>query len=315
MNTLNLHRRRLVAGLIASVGLSAGVHILSSTPARSASRRNAPSGRIIVESTQGLKVFDVTARTQRTFAVLPSDIQTGVTASVAGLIADQNNYRGVNARWRVSLRSAADGQVVRDYEVPHASSLPIGVAAISADGARLAIALSEPARPDGGGFLDRVLVVELASGKTTMIDAAAEAVWLGNGELLVRNKNRIRVLSASLESLGELPFTANSRDASMSGSPDGRLIVYESNGQIRGYDRDEHKGWVAARSTRTLYAPVISPDGAWLAVLRGARSSGLFVHVVPFAAGSTAPVSDADSLFSRDGKALPGDERFAWIPE
>ena len=314
MNTLNLHRRRLVAGLLAGVGLSAGVHTLNSRPARSAPRRDAANGRIIVESTQGLKVFDVRARTQRTFAVLPSDIQTGVTASAAGLIADQNNYRGVNARWRVSLRSASDGRTVSEYEVLRESSMPIGVAAISADGARLAIALSEPARPDGGGFVDRVLIVELASAKTAMIDAAAEAVWLGSGELLVRNKDRIRVLSASLANVGELPFAVNSRDAAMSGSPDGRFIVYESNGQIRGHDREQRNGWVAATSTRTLYAPVISPDGAWLAVLRGARSSGLFVHVVPFAAGSTAPVSDADSLFSRDGKALPGDERFAWIP-
>ncbi len=302
--------------LLASVVLAVCVHTVSGVPAVAApgTHRNAPGGRIVVESTQGLRVFDVTTRRQRVFAVLPSDIQTGVTASAAGLIADQNSYRGVNSRWRVSLRSASDGNTVSEYQVPRASSLPIGVAAISADGARLAIALSEPARPDGGGFVDRVMVVDLASGNTTMIDSAAEAVWLGSGELLVRNKDRVRVLSASLANLGELPFVVNSRDAAMSGSPDGRFIVYESNGQIRGYDRQERRSWVAATSTRTLYAPVISPDGAWLAVLRGARSSGLFVHVVPFAAGSTAQVNDADSLFSSDGKALPGDERFAWIP-
>lgn len=309
MSAPDLSRRRLLVGM--GVGLAAtacGGGTSGGPPSA-----GGPTGRLITSWSNGYVVYRFASRTATQYALKTDDAGYGLSASSQGLIAVTWDFVSGPDPWRISLMSAADGSTAAGYQISRPFSQPISAAAISPGGQGLAIGLADPRT--GGGYLDRVWLLDRSSSREWFVDPGEEAAWAGNDALIVRAGTRLRLVNAQAASLGNLPMTSQDRTGTFSASLDGRYVVFEDGlGDIRAYDRTSGQSWLAATtSATTLNSPVLSPDSRWLAVLRGGLGLPA-VHVVAFAAGLTSTVTVDDHVETGAGSTIPGDQRLAWIP-
>lgn len=272
------------------------------------------SGRIVAKDSR-LWVVDGATGSNANFAATSSNTQNGVGVSRNGSIADVWGYDGGNNDpWQLTIRSLA-GAVTGDYTLQNALlSFPNSAAVLNADATRLAYSVNEMTSASNSTRIDRTYVNALPGGALlAVLDNRAEPAFADTGELLVRDGSSLHVYNATLVDQGALAISVEQRAGAYSVSPDGRYIAFEDSSRIRVLDRSTGNAWYATdASPRGHYAPVFSPDGAWIAFLRAGSLALRYLHAIPFTAGATTTVTDSHAVKSSAGEIYDGTGRIGW---
>lgn len=272
------------------------------------------SGRIVAKDSR-LWVVDGATGSNTNFAATSSSTQNGVGVSRNGSIADVWGYDGGNSDpWQLTIRSLA-GTVTADYTLQNTLlSFPNSAAVLNADATRVAYSVNEMTSGTNSTRIDRTYVNNLANGNLlAVLDNRAEPAFADTGELLVRNGGSLHVYNTALVDQGALSITVEQRAGAYSVSPDGRYIAFEDSSRIRVLDRNTGSTWYATdASPRGHYAPVFSPDGAYIAFLRAGSLALRYLHAIPFSAGTTTTVTDSHAVKSSAGEIYDGTGRIGW---
>jgi dipeptidyl aminopeptidase/acylaminoacyl peptidase len=231
-----------------------------------------------------------------------------------GVIGDVWDYFGGDT-WSIAIRTL-NNETLANYTVDSASllSFPTSAAALNSSASLLAYSVNEMNSTTDSTRLERTYINNLQTGALVAhLENRAEPVFVDNGELLLRNDDRLHVYNASLQDQGALPITVNKRFGAFTASPDGRYIVYESGSRLRVYDRTTGNHWQATDDFgRSHYAPVFSPDGQWLAFLRAGAVANAYLAIIPFVPNATRTISDTDEVKSPNGNVFAGSGRIGW---
>lgn len=272
------------------------------------------SGRIVAKDSR-LWVVDGATGSNANFTATSSNTQNGVGVSRNGSIADVWGYDGGNNDpWQLTIRSLA-GAVINDYSVDNQLlSFPNSAAVLNADATRLAYSVNEMTSGSNSTRIDRTYVYALPSVTSlAVLDNRAEPAFADTGELLARDGAALHVYNASLVDQGALAISVEQRAGAYSVSPNGRYIAFEDSSRIRVLDRNTGNTWYATdASARGHYAPVFSPDGAYIAFLRAGSLALRYLHAIPFAAGVTTTVTDSHAVKSSTGELYDGTGRIGW---
>lgn len=274
-----------------------------------------PTGRLVYRSSTGVGVFDFARAQEASFE--PSSrpfLDPGVGLSPDGLVSVALEGGG-EVDFRLGFH-ALGGAVQRVLEVRRPLSFQTGAVVWNARDDRFALSVDEPVSAQDGTRLARTLVVRWpAAVVEAVFDHRDAPAWAGD-DLLLREagSERVRRHDAALQDLGRLEAPRVATPAgSFGASRDARMLVWTDAAdprQVMALDLTSGRQWVAARDAlSTLGAPVLSPDGRFLAVQ--ARGS-VFVqpHVLPFGPGVSVSLDSAVHRLA-GSMASPGG-RMAW---
>jgi WD40-like Beta Propeller Repeat len=270
-----------------------------------------PAGLIVAKSSAELSVYNAGSRSLTAYPASSTNIRVGVGASRAGVVGDVANYNGGDT-WEVVLLNAKTGADIRRIAINRASAFPSSAVTVNPDATRIAFSVNEPNSATDTTRVERTLVVDLASLNAARLNGATDPVYAGN-ELIVRVGTQLRVFNTNLDDQGELGVAVADRIGSASASSDGRYVAYERDEQIWVVDRTTRQTWAATSAVLRKFAPAFSPDGRHLAMLGGGNTAGVYVHVIAYAPGATAAVSDAQVVESAAGVRVAGTGRIVWI--
>jgi hypothetical protein len=249
------------------------------------------------------------------FTATSSTTQPGVGVSRNGSVADVWGYGGGNSDpWTITISSLA-GVAARTFTLNNLLlSFPNSAAVLNADATRMAYSVNEMASTSNSTRIDRTYVNALPGGALlAVLDNRAEPAFADSGELLVRDGATLHAYNTALVDQGALSISVEQRFGAYSVSPDGRYVAFEDSSRIRVLDRTSGSTWYATDlSPRGHYAPVFSPDGAWIAFLRAGTLALRYLHAIPFAVGVTRTVDDSHAVKGSGGELIDGTGRIGW---
>lgn len=301
--TTNARRRVLLQGLAlattALAGCGGGGGDGTAAPAPSAPPPGAPgspSGRLVYRNSGVAAVYDFSNRSVRQFdpGVEPG-LDPGVAVSAGGLVTVARN--GNNNGFGFATYGL-DGVLRNSYVINRPFAFQLSAVVFNPAGNRMAVALDEETSTTNNTRIAKTLVAEWPSGNViAVLDFYEEPNWAGpNGELMVRDSRdgSLRLFSATLVDQGRIgSLVVDETVGAYTVSPDGRYVVWEDANLLRAYDRTAGTQWVAAEdATSDLHAPVVSPDGGWVAV-HARDLINWDPHVFRFTPGSKVTVDSA----------------------
>lgn len=253
------------------------------------------SGRLVYRNSGRVGVLNFATGAELTFDPgIEPFIDPGVSVSAAGVIAvarERDNSGFPFALYRL------DGSLIDVFEFRRPFAFQTSAAMFNADATRLAISLDEPVSDLDNTRIARTLVVDWPGGALlATFDGAEEPVWAGrSGDLILRDpgSGALFVTGPALGAPRALGLNVTRLIGGYSVAPDGETVVHDDGDRVLAFNRRTGASWVAARhATSSTHAPVVSPDGRYLALL--ARANQVYVpHVVPFEPGLTVVVTAA----------------------
>lgn len=188
--------------------------------------------------------------------------------------------------------------VVQRLSYPSELSFVTGTATFDRTGELLAFSVDELTSATDDTRIARTVVMRVATGEVVArFDGVEQPVWTGaRDELVVREADgdALRVIDASGRDRGRIAgVTVAPGYGAYDVGADGRFVVWTDGTAVRALDRDSGQQWTAAHDRiGTVRAPVLSPDGRFLALLANVREEDA-PHVVPFAPGTTVDIDSS----------------------
>ncbi len=272
-----------------------------------------PIGLIAAKSIDNLEILNASTGESSVIASTSTGLRVGVSGSNSSVICDAFDEDS-SGSWKVQLIEAKTRAVRRTIALEREFASLTSAVSINADATRIAFSVNEPDSSSNNTRVDRSFVGDLTTLELTRIEGVSNPVFVGS-ELMVRLGERLRMLNANLDDMGDLGVTVTDRSGGpASASTDGRYIAYDRDNQIWVLDRQTQRTWQATTELRGTRGAVFSPDGRHLAMLRGGSTAGVYVHVVPFVPEATYEVTDANQLRNAAGSFISGSGSLAWVP-
>lgn len=230
----------------------------------------APGGRLVYRNSGVAAIYDFATGSVREFdpGIEPA-LDPGVAVSSTGLVTVARE--GDNDGFGFAIYGL-DGVLRNIYTVVRPFAFQLSAVIFNPAGTRIAFALNEETSATDKTRISKTLVADWPSGTiVATLDFFEEPNWSGpNGELVVRDERdgSLRLFSASLVDQGRIgTLVVDETVGAYTLSPDGRYVLWEDFNLLRAYDRSTGTQWVAAEDANSdLHAPVVSPDGGWVAV-------------------------------------------------
>jgi hypothetical protein len=274
------------------------------------SEGSGPTGLIVVKSIDVIEVHNASSRESKVYASSSTGLRLGVAGSRNGVIGDVSDEDS-RGSWKIRLLDAKTGAVRQTLAIARELATATSPVSVNADATRIAFSVNEPTSPSDNTRVDRSFVGDLATLALTRVEGASDPVFVGS-ELMVRRGERLHLLNVNLEDQRDLGVTVSDRLAAAAVSGDGRYIAYDRDEQVWVLDRQTNRTWEATggRSTRSA---TFSPDGRYMALLRGGSTAGVYVHVIPFTPDTKVEVTDANMVMTAAGELVAASGGIAWV--